>query len=52
MINGEKYAVPMSVEEPSVIAASMSNKNFLDNLLASSIAKLIALYGGGFKTYS
>ena len=39
-INGKFYKVPMSVEEPSVIAA------------ASSAAKYISEKGGGFKTYS
>ena len=36
-INGKEYAVPMAIEEPSVIAA------------CSSIAKLIGMNGSGFK---
>jgi degradative hydroxymethylglutaryl-CoA reductase len=40
LINGKYYTVPMSIEEPSVIAA------------ASSGAKFIAENGNGFKTLS
>lgn len=40
LINSKKYTVPMAVEEPSVIAA------------ASSAAKLIALHGGFFSTFT
>jgi degradative hydroxymethylglutaryl-CoA reductase len=40
LINGKYYSVPMSIEEPSVVAA------------ASSAAKFISEKGGGFLTYS
>ncbi|KAJ0407307.1 hypothetical protein ATCC90586_002235 [Pythium insidiosum] len=38
LIDGAHYSVPMAVEEPSVVAA------------ASSAAKLVASFGGGFHT--
>jgi len=39
-VNSKNYIVPMSVEEPSVIAA------------CSSIAKIISTHGSGFVCYS